>query len=139
MAQSRALAVGSIAFLAANVLHTLDHLRQGIGDLTTEILAGGSLITAAALVTLDLALRDDPRAPLAAAVVGLWSALGVAASHIAPHWSAFSDPYPDLDVDALSWVVMLAEIAAALTLGVLGLRELRARAMPGRWLSGSTS
>jgi hypothetical protein len=138
MAQNRALAVGSIAFVAANVLHTLDHLRQGIGGLTTEILAGGSLITAAALATLVLALRDDPRAPLAAAVVGLWTALGVAASHIAPHWSAFSDPYPDLRVDALSWAVMLAEIAAALALGMLGVRELRRQAAPSPWLSSST-
>lgn len=139
MTRQRDLALGAVAFLAANLLHGLDHLRQGLGGLTPEVLAGGSVLTVAAVVTLVLVLRGSPRAPLAAAVVGLWSALGVAASHLAPHWSAFSDPYPDLDVDALSWVVMLAEIAAALTLGVLGLRELRARAMPGRWLSGSTS
>jgi hypothetical protein len=138
MAQHRALVVGSIAFVAANVLHSLDHLRQGIGDLTPEVLAGGSVLTLAAVTALFLVLRDDPRAPLAAAMVGLWSALGVAASHLAPHWSAFSDPYPDIQVDALSWAVMLAEIAAALALGLIGIRELRRQAAPGSWLSTST-
>ena len=137
MAQ-RPLLVGSIAFVAANLLHTLDHLRQGIGDLTTEILAGGSLLTLAALATLVLVVRGDPRAPLTAAVVGLWSAVGVAASHVAPHWSAFSDPYPEIQVDVLSWVVMLAEIAAALALGLIGIRELRRQAAPDGWLSTST-
>src|SRR6266480_1069967 len=134
MTRQRDLAVGAVAFVAANVLHTLDHLRQGLGGLTPEVLLGGSVLSVAAVVTLILVLRGSSRAPMAAAVVGLWSAFGVAASHLAPHWSAFSDPYPDLDVDVLSWAVMLAEIAAALALGLVGLRELRARAAPGRWL-----
>ena len=132
------LRTAAIAFLAANLLHTLDHLRQGTGRLTTEIFLGGSVITIAAVVTLVLVLRGSPRAPLTAAVVGLWTAVGVAASHIAPHWSALSDSYPELSVDALSWAVMLAEIAAALVLGMLGVRELRRTAAPARWQSSST-
>jgi hypothetical protein len=138
MTGQRLLIWASVAFVAANLLHTLDHLRQGIGGLTTEVLAGGTVITVAAIATLYLAVRDDPRAPLAAAVVGLWTAFGVAASHIAPHWSAFSDPYPDIQVDALSWAVMLAEIGAAVGLGLVGIRELRRQAAPGSWLSSST-
>jgi hypothetical protein len=122
------------ALVAANLLHTADHLRQGTGRLSSEVFAGGTVLTLAALLTLFLALRGDPRAPLVAAVVGLWTALGVAASHVAPHWSAFSDPYPDLSVDALSWAVMLAEIAAAFVLGVVGLRQ----GAVNRWLSTST-
>ena len=57
--------------------------------------------------------------------VGTWSALGVIASHMAPHWSALSDSYFEIHADALSWVVMLAEVAAAAYLGLLGFRELR--------------
>src|SRR5437764_15063061 len=74
-----------------------------------------------------MALRRHPRAPAYAAVVGFSGAVGIAASHLAPHWSSLSDPYPDLSVDALSWAVMLVEIAAALVLGIVALRELTRR------------
>lgn len=120
-----ALAIASVAFVAANVLHTLDHLRQGTGGLTTEILVAGTLLSVTAVATLYLVLAGNSRAPLVAAVVGLSGAVGIAASHLAPHWSAFSDPYPDISVDALSWVVMFVELGAALVLAGVALRELR--------------
>ena len=123
--RSRALTTASLAFVAANVAHTLDHLRQGTSGLSTEILAGGGVLSVLAVATLVFVWRGDRRAPLIATVVGLWSAAGVAASHIAPHWSAFSDSYPEIHADALSWVVMLAEVLAAAALGLVGLRELR--------------
>ena len=119
------LSLAALVFVAANLLHTLDHLRQGTGDLATEVLAGGTVLSALAVLTLVLALTHHPRAPLWAAVVGTWSALGVLASHVAPHWSAFSDSYVEIHADALSWVVMLAEVAAAAWLGVAGFRRLR--------------
>ena len=112
------------AFMAANLLHTADHFRQGTGRLNWEILAGGTAITVGAAITLWLVLREHPRAPVWAAVLGFWSAAGIAASHLAPHWSVFSDPYPDLDVDALSWAIVLLEIGTALWLGVVGARAL---------------
>ena len=118
--------------MAANVLHSLDHLRQGTGDLATEVLAGGTVLSILAVLTLVLALRHHPRAPLWAAVVGTWSALGVIASHVAPHWSALSDSYLEIHADALSWVVMLAEVLAAAYLGFAGFRELRRRARGSR-------
>jgi len=130
----RILVWASGALVAANLLHTADHLRQGTDRLSTEVLAGGAVLTLAALLTLFLVVRRDPRAPRVAAVVGLWTAVGVAASHVAPHWSAFSDPYPDLSADVLSWAVMLAEIAAAFALGLIGLRQVAV----SRWLSTST-
>lgn len=119
------LSVAAIAFFAANVLHTLDHQRQGTARLTTEIYVGGSVISILAIVTLVIALRRNPQAPLVATVVGFWTGLGVIASHILPHWSAFSDPYPALHVDALSWVIVLLEIGAAFALGVVGASRLQ--------------
>ena len=124
------LSLAAGAFVAANVLHSLDHLRQGTGALATEVLAGGTVLSILAILTLVLALCHHPRAPLRAAVVGTWSALGVIASHIAPHWSALSDSYFEIHADALSWVVMLAEVFAAAYLGFAGFRELR-RPAPG--------
>ena len=95
------LSLAAAAFVAANLLHTLDHLRQGTGDLATEVLAGGTVISILAVLTLVLALRHHPRAALWAAVVGTWSALGVIASHMAPHWSALSDSYFEIHADAV--------------------------------------
>ena len=117
------LAAAATLFLAANIVHTLDHVRQGVDRLAGEVLAGGTLLTLAAVLALVLALRRDQRAPVVCAGVGLAGALGVAASHLAPHWSALSDAYPGLGLDVLSWAVMLAEIAAALVLAVAGARE----------------
>ena len=126
------LSLAAAAFVAANVLHTLDHLRQGTGGLATEVLAGGTVLSILALLTLVLALRRHPRAALWAAVVGTWSALGVLASHVAPHWSAFSDSYFEIHADALSWAVMLLEVAAAAYLGLVGFTELRRPARGSR-------
>jgi hypothetical protein len=121
------LGIAAIAFFVANVAHTLDHQRQGTERLTTEIYVGGTVISILAIVTLVMALRHNPQTPLVATVVGFYTGIGVIASHILPHWSAFSDPYPDLNVDALSWVIVLLEIGSALALGVIGARELRRR------------
>jgi hypothetical protein len=115
----------NILFVAANLLHTADHQRQGTEGLSTEILLGGSAITIGAIASLVLALRRDQRAPIFAAVLGLSAAAGIAASHIAPHWSAFSDSYPQIGADAISWIAVLLEIGGALWLGAVGLRELR--------------
>jgi hypothetical protein len=126
------LTLAAAAYVAANVLHTLDHLRQGTGGLATEVLAGGTVLSILAVLTLVLAVRRHPRAPLWAAVVGTWSALGVVASHVAPHWSAFSDSYFEIHADALSWAVMLVEVAAAAYLGFVGFTELRRPARGSR-------
>lgn len=117
------LACAAALFVAVNVLHSLDHVRQGFDGLTPEILSVGTLLALVALVALVLALRADPRAAIVCAGVGLSGALGIAASHLAPHWSALSNPYPEIGVDALSWAVMLAELTAALLLAVAGWRE----------------
>jgi hypothetical protein len=122
------LAIAATAFLAANLLHGADHLRQHLAGVDTAVLVGGNLVTAAAVMVVVLALRHHPRAPLFATVVGLSAAVGVAASHMAPHWSGLSDSYvDDIHPDALSWAVMLTEVAAGCVLGAVGVRGLRAR------------
>jgi hypothetical protein len=119
------LAIANLVLLAAMALHAADHVRQGTGSLTPEVFWGGAVLGVVALATLGLTLRDHPSAPLVAAVVGLWIAAGVSASHLAPHWSAFSDPYADIGVDAWSWAAALAEVGAALAFALIGIRELR--------------
>ena len=119
------LRTAALAFVAANIVHSLDHLRQGTGRLSAEIVWAGSALSIAAIVVAVLALRADRCAAAIAAGVGLSGALGIAASHLAPHWSALSDRYTDVGADALAWIVMLAELAAALWLAGAGLHALR--------------
>lgn len=121
------LTTAAALFVGANVLHTLDHVRQGFERITAEVLTAGSLLSVAAVLALVLVLRADRRAAAVCVAVGASAAVGVAAAHLAPHWSAFSDPYADQSLDVLSWVVMLAEIAAAALLAVVGARELPRR------------
>jgi hypothetical protein len=120
------LVVANVALVGAMLLHGYDHFRQerGVGALTTEVLLGGVVLFALALGALVVNVRRSPRAPLISMAVGLYIAIAVSASHMAPHWSAFSDPYADLGVDALSWFAALLEIGVALVFGLLGARAL---------------
>jgi hypothetical protein len=123
------LAIAALAFLAANLLHGADHVRQHLAGVDTEVMVGGGVLTAAAAAVLIVVMRRDPHAPLLATVVGFAAALLVAGSHIAPHWSVLSDSYiDDIHPDALAWAVMLLEVAASFVLGVVGIYGLRARA-----------
>jgi quinol-cytochrome oxidoreductase complex cytochrome b subunit len=120
------LTIAATAFLAANLLHGIDHERQGTERLTTEVKAGGVVLTLLAILALIVVLRRSSRAPLVATAVGFWAAINVSAAHIAPHWSALSDSYSEVDADALAWSVMLLEVATALLLAIVGLRALLA-------------
>lgn len=122
------LAVAALAYLAANLLHGADHIRQELAGVNVPIAVGGAMLTAAGVAAVIIALRRDPRTPLVATVVGFSAAILVAASHIAPHWSVLSDSYlDDVDPDALSWAVVLLEIAAAFFLGAVGLYRTASR------------
>ncbi len=123
--ETDALLTAAVLFVGANLLHTADHFRQGTSRLTTEVLAGGTFLTLAAFAVLWLASTGDPRTAVAATWIGFTGAIGVTAAHLLPHWSALSDSYPDIGVDAASWTIVLLEIAAAAWLGMTGLRALK--------------
>ncbi len=122
------LLIASAVLVSLNALHALDHLRQGLGRLSTEVIVGGQGLLLLALVPLILSFRRHHLAPLTGATVGLWTALAVAASHLAPHWSAFSDPYADNNLDVISWSQMLLLVAGAAVLGIVGIQTMRRRA-----------
>ena len=121
----RSLLLAGGALILINALHGADHVRQGLDRLTTEVTLGGQALLMLALVPFVLALRRHRLAPHIAAATGFWTALAVAASHLAPHWSAFSDPYADNNLDVLAWALMLALLATALALGAVGIRAAR--------------
>ena len=119
------LFVASAALILVNALHGADHIRQGLGRLTPEVIVGGQGLLLLALIPFVLTLRHHRMAPLVAALIGSWTFIAVTASHLAPHWSAFSDRYFDHDLDALSWALMLSVIATAAILAALGIAVVR--------------
>lgn len=124
----RTLRYAAIAYAAGFAWHNLDHLRRGFSVLRPEVLGAGSALAVISVAALVMVLRGHRAAPLAAVAVGFAGALGVAASHLLPQWSSFSDAFPGGGVDALSWAAVLAEIAGALALGLAGLYALRSNA-----------
>ncbi len=117
----------NVVFLAVLLGHTADHLVRQHRNTPGELGVLGIAGLAGALLSLALALRGHRLAALAATLVGLVSGVGFFLVHVAPHWSAFSDPYPGLGLDAVSWTSMLAGAAAGLALGATGARQLLSR------------
>jgi hypothetical protein len=114
----------ALLLVAADVLHALDHTRQG-RSLATEVYAAGVAGWIALAVLLVLVARRHALAPVYAAAVGLSVAAGFVAVHVAPHWSAFSDPYPDAHLGALSWALVVVPVVAGLNLAARALRATR--------------
>jgi hypothetical protein len=110
-------------------LHGVDHYLQkrGVGALTTEVRIGGLVNAVLAVIAFMLALRGHRHAPVVAATVGAYLVVGVSAAHFAPHWSALSDPYADLDLGFASWAAAAAEVGAAAVLAAVGIAVLRRR------------
>ena len=134
----RLLVGASAALLLSVALHGIDHALQdrGIGALSAEVMVGGIVNAALAVLVLVLALRAHPRAPLIAAAVGAYMAIGVTAAHFAPHWSALSDPYSELSLGAVSWAAAGFEVACAAALAAVGMAVLRRRRTADRLALG---
>jgi hypothetical protein len=124
---NRMLVAASGALLFGVALHGVDHALQerGVGALTTEVFVGGIANALLAVIAFGLALRAHPSAPAVGAFVGAYLVLGVSAAHFAPHWSAFSDPYADLDLGLVSWAAVVAEVGAAAVLAAVGATAMR--------------
>jgi hypothetical protein len=121
----------ALLLVAADVLHAIDHTRQG-RDLASEVyVAGVAGWVALALLLVLIATGHRLAAPYAAAV-GVTVAIGFLAVHVAPHWSAVSDPYSGFDPDALSWALVVVPVLAAVNLVVQSVRA-RARSRRAVW------
>lgn len=111
-----------LAFLLA--VHVADHVLRQPADEQLSLAASlpGLLGAVAVFASLALVARGWRHAPPVAGALGLMTALGFVAVHLAPHWSMFSDPYADRDLDAGSWIQMLAALAAGAWLAYEGSR-----------------
>jgi len=124
----RLLRYCAVFYALGLTLHTADHLRRGLDVLTPQVIWAGNLSTAIGIAVVTLVLLGNRHAPMLAAVTGLPIALGVAAVHLLPKWSALSDTFEGArhtGVSPLSWTVVLIEIVGALAMGVVGFRIVR--------------
>jgi hypothetical protein len=121
----------ALFLVLALLLHGADHLRRGLGVLTPEVFWAGNLSLLVDAAVVGAILVGHRTAPLLAIVVNGFTAVSVAAVHLLPHWSAFSDAFPGgLDIIPLSWVAVFLELTARLSLIAAGIYALRARAAP---------
>jgi hypothetical protein len=104
-------------------LHTADHFRRGLDAVTPQVLWVGNVSTAIGITVAALVIVGHRWGPMLAAVTGIPVALGVAAVHLLPKWSALSDAFVgahNTGVTAFSWTVVLIEIAGAVAMGIAG-------------------
>jgi hypothetical protein len=108
-------------------LHLVDHAvnqpARSVPALGGVVGAIGFGIVAWALI---LAMRGNRYAPEAAVFAGLATVAGFALVHLLPDWTPISDPYWDFDANALSWILLIAPMLAAVGLAAAGARRLTA-------------
>jgi hypothetical protein len=120
----RTLLRANVVLVALLAGHIADHaLHQTGPGLPLAASIPGLAGAAAAVASLVATARRETWAPVFAALVGVATALGFVAIHIAPHWSMFSDPYAGRSVDALSWSEMLLTLSAGLYLAITAIRS----------------
>src|SRR5438445_11956875 len=126
---ARLLRYAAILYAVAWAVHTGDHLRRGVGVETVEVTTLGGITAIAQLLVVATVFLRWRWAALAAAAIGFPDAVGIAAVHLLPHWSAFSDAFPGAHgtgVTGFSWFAAVLEIVGALVFGMAGVHALRA-------------
>ena len=125
----RRLRVSAVVFALAVAVHGADHVRRGVDAVTAVVRGAGATQAVLVAVAVVLVFRRHRLAPLVAAIVGVVSAVGFAAAHLLPQWSAFSDPFTGTvvapGVTAFSWFTAAFEIAAGVAFAVAGLRLMK--------------
>jgi hypothetical protein len=126
---TRLLRWAAVAYAIAWAIHTGDHIRRGTDMISTEVFVAGSAAAILQLIAVASVFLGSRWAPVMAVAIGLPDAFGIAAVHLLPHWSSFSDAFPGAHgtgVTAFSWFAASLESVTALGFGIAGLYALRA-------------
>jgi hypothetical protein len=129
------LRCAAVVYAVAWAVHTGDHVRRGLGVETVEVLTLGSITAVAQLLVVATVFLRWRWAAVAAVAIGFPDAVGIAAVHLLPHWSAFSDAFPGAyrtGVTGFSWFAAVLEIVGALVFGMAGVHALRAASRRNR-------
>jgi len=124
----------AVFYAVAWAVHTGDHVRRGLGVVTVEVSTLGSIAAAAQLLIVATVFLRWRWAAVAAVAIGFPDAVGIAAVHLLPHWSTFSDAFPGAygtGVTGFSWFAAVLEILGALVFGIAGVHALRAASRRG--------
>jgi hypothetical protein len=120
---TRWLRYAGVLYALAWAVHTADHVRRGLGVVTTEVGVAGAAVAVLQLAAVAAVFARWRWAALAAVAIGFPDAVGIAAVHLLPHWSAFSDAFPGshgTSVTTFSWFAAILEIVGALAFGCAG-------------------
>jgi hypothetical protein len=125
----RWLRITAVLYGLAFLVHTADHFRRGVSSSPWLVVLAGTLAGVAQVAAVAGALTDRRWAPLAAAVVGLADAVGVAAVHFITTPTAVTDPVVGAaaHVDAATPLAVAVEVGTSLAFGLAGLHCLRTR------------
>jgi hypothetical protein len=132
---ARLLRCAAVVYAVAWAVHTGDHVRRGLGVETVEVLTLGSVAAVAQLLVVATVFLRWRWAAVAAVAIGFPDAVGIAAVHLLPHWSAFSDAFPGAyrtGVTGFSWFAAVLEIVGALVFGMAGVHALQAASRRNR-------
>ena len=131
----RSLRYAAFGYAIGMVVHGSDHAFRGLtGDNHHAAWPGSVQIVMATLtlaisaLILALVLSGHRHAPVAAIVIGFGSAAVFLLIHTLPAWGfndSFVSPESGARVTAFSWVTAAMGIAAALWLGLVGVRARR--------------
>jgi len=112
----RRLLLANLVLAILLVVHIADHSLRQPADQQLSLAASipGLAGALAVFVSLAVIAAGYRYAPQIAGTIGMLTALGFVAVHLAPHWSMFSDPYADRYLDAGSWIEMLATLTGGL-------------------------
>ena len=120
-------------YAIAWAVHTGDHLRRGFSSITSEVTVLGTTTAVLQIAAVVLVLTRNRWAPLVAVAVGVPDGIGIAAVHLLPHWSSFSDAFPGAHgtgVTGFSWFAAIVEIVGALTFAAAGAYCLKRNGLP---------
>ena len=120
-------------YALAWAVHTGDHLQRGFSSITSEVTVLGTTTAVLQIAAVVLVLTRNRWAPLVAVAIGLPDGVGIAAVHLLPHWSSFSDAFPGAHgtgVTGFSWFAAIVEIVGALTFAAAGAYCLKRSGLP---------
>jgi len=126
--QQRHLEWAATFFTAAVLLHNLDHLRRGAGDLHGDVFLAGTLAMLLEVGVVAAVFARHRAAPLAATVVGFSLAAGYVFVHFTPGRGFVSDSLLSTSMP-ISILAATLESVSALLLGIVGQRVVRERGL----------